>query len=244
MMMQEGIVLGHHISIIGIQVDPAKIEVIQNLPVPIKQKDVRSFLGHAGYYRRFIKDFSKITGPLYCLLTKDMEFNWTFACHEAFLKLKHALTETPVLKGPNWSLPFHIHTNAFDYAIGAILGKKVDNLENAIYFISKNMQGPELDYTATEKEMLAVIYALNKFRHYIIGYKIYVHTDHTTIRYLMNKPSITGRLARWLLLMQEFDITVVDKPGKSNVVADYYYRHQLQDNLTAIDNASPDEHFS
>lgn len=130
-----------------------------------------------------------------------MEFNWTSACHEAFLKLKHALTQAPMLKGLNWSLPFHIHTYASNYAIGAGLGQKVDNLENAIYFINKNMQGPEVNYTITEKEMLAVIYALNKFRHYITRYKIYVHTDHTIIKCLMNKPSITGRLARWLLLM-------------------------------------------
>lgn len=145
MMMHEGIVLGHHISIKGIQVDPAKIEVIQNLPTPIKQKDIRIFLGHAGYYKRFIKDFNKIAGPLYSLLTKDMEFNWTSSCNEAFLKLKHALTQALVLKGPNWSLLFHIHTDASDYAIGAVLGHKIDNLENVIYFISKNMQGPKLN---------------------------------------------------------------------------------------------------
>lgn len=119
----------------------------------------------------------------------------------------------------------------------------MDNLENAIYFISKNMQGPELNYILTKKEMLAVIYALNKFRHYIIRYQIYVHTNHTTIRYLMKKPSIIGRLVRQLLLMQEFDITVVDKPGKSNAVVDYLSRLQLQDNPKAIHDAFPYEHL-
>lgn len=121
-MMQKGIVLGHNISIKGIQMDPTKIEVIQHINALVKQKDVRSFLGHVGYYRRFIKDFNKIASPLYSLLTKDMEFKWTSACDEAFLKLKHALTQAPVLKGPNWSLPFQIHIDASDYAIAAILG--------------------------------------------------------------------------------------------------------------------------
>lgn len=82
------------------------------------------------------------------------------------------MTQAPVLKGPNWSVPLQIHTEASDYAIGAVLGQKVDKLENAIYYISKNLQGPELNYTVTKKEMLAVIYALNKFRHYITGYPI------------------------------------------------------------------------
>ncbi|GLJ19357.1 hypothetical protein SUGI_0348760 [Cryptomeria japonica] len=242
-MMEEGIVLGHHISVKGIKVDPTKIEVIQYINDPIKQKDVRSFLGHAGYYRRFIKDFSKIASPLYSLLTKDAKFKWTPVCNEAFSKLKHALTQALVLKGPNWSLPFQIHTDASDYAIGVVLGQKVDKLEKEIYYIDKNLQGPELNYIVTEKEMLAVIYALIKFRHYIIGYPIFVHTDHTAIRYLMNKPSITDRLARWLLLMQEFDIIVVDKPMNSNVVANYLSCLQLQEDSTMIDDTFSDEHL-
>lgn len=98
--MQEGIVLGHHISQAGIQVDPAKIEVILTLPTLAKQKDVRSFLGHAGYYKRFIKYFNKIVSPLYALLTKDSEFNWTEACDKSFLKLKKFLTQAPILQGP------------------------------------------------------------------------------------------------------------------------------------------------
>lgn len=121
MMMQEEIVLGHHISQSSIQVDPAKIEVILSLLTPAKQKDVRSFLGHVGYYRIFIKDFSKMGGPLYSLLTKDVEFEGIATCEEAFSKLKGSLTQAPVLKGPDWSLPFHIHTDASYFAIGAFL---------------------------------------------------------------------------------------------------------------------------
>ena len=139
MLMQEGVVLGHYISAIGIQVDPAKIEVIQTLPIPTKLKDIRSFLGHAGYYRHFIKDFSKIANPLYKLLTKEAEFNWTPKCDEAFLQLKKLLTTTPILQGPNWNLPFHIYTNA------QILAQKHSNPENGIYYISKNTNNNPLE---------------------------------------------------------------------------------------------------
>ena len=117
-------VLGHFISATGIQVDPAKIQVIQTLPIPTKQKDVRYFLGHAQYYRCFIKDFSKIASPLYNLLIKEAELNWTSECNEAFLQLKQLLTTTPVLQGPDWNFPFHIYTDASDYAIGVVLGQQ------------------------------------------------------------------------------------------------------------------------
>ena len=109
MLMQEGMVLGHFISFTGIQVDPAKIEVIQTLTITTKSKDVRSFLGHARYYRHFIKDFNTIASPLYKLLNKEAEFNWTPECDEAFLQLKKLLTTTPILQGPDWNLPFHIY---------------------------------------------------------------------------------------------------------------------------------------
>ena len=101
--------------------DPAKIEVIQTLPIPTKSKDVRSFLGHVGYYRRFIKDCRKIASHLYKLLRKEVEFSWTSECDEAFLQLKKLMTTTPILQGPDWNLPFHIYTDASNYAIGAIL---------------------------------------------------------------------------------------------------------------------------
>jgi hypothetical protein len=122
MMMNEGIVLGHFISSQGIQVDPSKIQVIKNIPTPKTQTEVRSFLGHAGYYRRFIKKFSKIASPLFALLMKNDEFNWTKFCQETFSTLKHQLSIAPILRGPDWTLPFHISSDASDTAIGAVLG--------------------------------------------------------------------------------------------------------------------------
>ena len=112
--------------------------VITNIPIPTKQIDVRSLLGHVGHYRRFIKDFNKLVAPLYNLLKKEAEFEWTEDCEAAFHQLKDVLT-TPILRGPYWKLPFHIHTNASDIALGAFLGQKEGTVEHVIYYISKNL---------------------------------------------------------------------------------------------------------
>jgi len=242
MMMSEGIVLGHFISSQGIQVDPSNIQVIKDLPTPKTQTEVRIFLGHAGYYRRFINFFSKIASPLFVLLMKNVEFKWTNSCQEAFNTPKHQLSTTPILRGPDWTLPFHISSDASDTTIGAVLGQEENHLPYAIYFISKNMTPTELNYTVTEKKFLAVIYAINKFRHYITGYSTLVHTDHSAIKYLMNKPITNARVTRWLLLLQEFDITIVDRPGKENVVVDFLSRLTPDDD-TPVDDSFPDEYL-
>ena len=126
--MTKGIVLGHLISSIGIQVDPKKIQIIQDLPIPSTQKDVRNFLGHSRYYRRFIQNFSKISSPFFTLLVKYVVFTWTPACQEAFETIKNKLMTTHVLRDPNWALPFHIHIDASNSSMGAILRKNEDNL--------------------------------------------------------------------------------------------------------------------
>ena len=127
------------------------------------------------------------------------------------------------MRGPNWSPPFHISSNASDLAIGATLGQEENKKSYAIYYISKNLSSAELNYTVTEKEFLAVIFAINKFRHYITGYEVFVHIDHSAIKYLMKKPLTSSRVTRWLLLLQEFNVTIVDRPGKSNVVAYFIF---------------------
>lgn len=163
MLMIEGIFLGHHISDKGIKIDPTKIEVIINLPAPQSQKNVRSFLGHAGYYRRFIEIFTKISTPMFKLLTKDVNFYWYASFQIAFDTLKEKLFVAPVLRGPNWSLPFHISIDASDTALGVVLGQKDDQITYEIYFISKNLTLVEHNYTVTKKEFLAVVYSINKF---------------------------------------------------------------------------------
>jgi hypothetical protein len=149
----------------------------------------------------------------------------------------------PVLRGPNWSLPFHISTDASNTALGGVLGKKENQQNYSIYFTSKNLTPPKLNYTVTEKEFLAVVHSINKFRHYITRYEVFVHTDHSAIRFLMNKPVTTGRITRWLLLLQEFNITIVDRPGKENVVADFLSRIPQDSTDTLVDDNFPDEHL-
>eukprot|EP00253_Pinus_taeda_P031239 PITA_31239 len=223
MMFTEGIVLGHHISGDGIKVHRSKVEVISKLPIPNCQRDVRTFLGFTGYYRRFIQKFTKIASPLFKLLTKYYEFKWDPDCQSTFETLKTRISEAPILRGPNWKLPFHISTDALDTALGAVLGQK-DLVPYAIYYTNKNLTPTELNYTVTEKEFLVVVHAINKFRHYITGYETFIRTDHSAIRYLMKKPVTNGRVTIWLLLLQEFNITVLDRPGKQNTVADFLSR--------------------
>jgi hypothetical protein len=188
------------------------------------------------------KKNSKIASPLFVLLMKNAKFKWTNSCQEAFNTLKHQLSTAPILRGLDWTLPFHISSDASDTAIGVVLGPEENHLPYAIYFISKNMTPAELNYTVTENEFLAVIYAINKFRHYITGYSTLVHTDHSTIKYLMNKPITNARVTKWLLLLQEFDITIINRPGKENVVADFLSWLTPHDD-TPVDDSFPDEYL-
>eukprot|EP00253_Pinus_taeda_P031339 PITA_31339 len=238
----DGIVLGHHISGDGIKVDRSKVEVISKLPIPNCQRYVRSFLGFTRYYRIFIENFTKITYPLFKLLTKDCEFKWDPDFQSAFETLKTRISEAPILRGPNWKLPFHISTDASDKALGAVLGQK-DLVPYAIYYTSKSLTSTELNYTVTEKEFLAVFHATNKFRHYITGYETFIHTDHSAIRYLMNKPFTNGRVTRWLLLLQEFNITVLDRPGKQNTVVDFLSRLQNTKEDSPVEDKFLDEYL-
>ena len=201
-MVTEGIVLGHKISGKGIEVDPAKIEAIEKLPFPRDLKGIRSFLGHAGFYRRFIKDFSKISKPLTNLLQKDVPFSFNDDCIESFNILKNALITAPIIQPPDWNLPFEIMCDASDYAVGAVLGQRVDKKLNVIYYASRTLDAAQMNYATTEKEFLAVLFACDKFMPYIIDSKVTIHTDHSAIKYLMNKKDAKPRLIRWVLLLQ------------------------------------------
>jgi hypothetical protein len=181
-------------------------------------------MGHAGFYRRFIKDFSKISKPLCGLLAKDVPWHFDEACLMAFEEIKKLLVEAPIMCTPDWALPFELMCDASDYAMGAVLGQRKDKSLNAIYYASRTLNDAQVNYTTTEKELLAIIFALEKFRSYLIGSKIIVHTDHSALKYLLTKKDAKPRLIRWILLLQEFDIEIRDKPGRENVVADHLSR--------------------
>ena len=150
-MVQEGVVLGHTISSKGLEVDKPKVEVIEKLTQPTCVRDIRSFLGHAGFYRRFIKDFSKIAKPLSNLTMKDAEFIFDGKCVEAFNTLRNALISALILQPPDWDHPFEIMCDASDYTVGAVLGQRKDKKPYAIYYASKVLNEAQFDYTTTEK---------------------------------------------------------------------------------------------
>ncbi|GJR44822.1 reverse transcriptase domain-containing protein [Tanacetum coccineum] len=196
-MVKEGIVLGHKISKKGIEVDKAKIDVISKLPHPTTVKGIQK---------------------------KNTPFIFSEDCILAFQTLKKKLTEAPILIAPNWDQPFEIMCDASDYAIGAVLGQRIEKHFRPIHYASKTMTEAESNYTTTEKEMLAVVYAFEKFRSYLIMNKSVVYTDHSALKYLFNKKDAKARLLRWVLLLQEFDFKVIDTKGAENYAADHLSR--------------------
>nr|GEU35375.1 reverse transcriptase domain-containing protein [Tanacetum cinerariifolium] len=223
-MCKERIVLGHKISKFEIEVDRAKVDVIAKLPHPTTVKGVRSFLGHAGFYRRFIQDFSKIARPMTHLLEKETPFMFFKDCIDVFETLKKKLTEALILVVPDWNLPFKLMCDASDFTIGAVLGQRKTKYFQPIHYASKTMTETQIHYTMSKKEMIAVVYAFEKFRPYLILSKSIVYTDHSALKYLLSKQDAKPRLLRWVLLLQEFDITIRDKKVSKNLAANHLSR--------------------
>ncbi|GJR72885.1 reverse transcriptase domain-containing protein [Tanacetum coccineum] len=201
------------VSSAGLEKDKAKINVISKLPPSTNIKGIRSFLGHASFYRCFVKDFSKIDRPLTKLLEKDTPFEFDDECQKAFESLKEKLICAPIIVSPNWNLPFELMCDASDFAVGAVLGQKDGKNFHPIYFASKTLNPAQQKYTVTEKELMAVVFTFDKFRSYLILSKTIVHTDHPALRHLFKKQDAKPRLIRWILLLQEFDIEIKDRKG-------------------------------
>ena len=188
---------------------------------PTTVKGIRSFLRHIGFYRRFIQDLSKIARLLCRLLEKYTKFDFDEACRIAFEEIKARLVIVPVIATPDWNKSFEIMCDASDFAMGAVLGQRVEKTFKAIYYASKTFNEAQENCSTIEKEMLTMVFAYEKFISYILGSHVIVHTDHALIKYLMAKKDAKPILIRWALLMQEFNIEIMDTKGSDNVVADH-----------------------
>lgn len=214
--------LGHLVGRNGIRMMESKVKGVQEWPTPTKATHVRSFLGTAGYYRRFIKDFSSIAAPLTDLTKDSIKFVWGHEQEKAFRQLKSSISEGPVLILPNPNLPYVIHTDASGFAVGAVLQQDQGKGLQPVAFMSKKMLDAETRYPVHEQELLAIIHSLSTWRHYLHGakFKIIVKTDHRSLQYLKTQPSLSGRQARWLDTMANYDFDIEYIDGKTNVIAD------------------------
>lgn len=212
--------LGHIITDEGVKPDPKTTECVTRFPVPKNQKDVKSFLGLAGYYRRFIKNFSQLTKPLTNLLKKDAEFIWNDLCQNAFVELKELLVSKPLLQYPDFSRPFIVTTDASNVAIGAILSQGNIGGDLPIAYISRTLNKAEKNYNTTEKELLAIVWATKQFRPYLFGRRFTIVTDHKPLTWLFNVKDPGARLVRWRLQLEEHEYDIVYKPGTANTNSD------------------------
>ena len=213
--------LGHTISQEGIRVNEDKVEAIKEYPVPKNVKQVKSFLGLSGFYRRFIPQYGMIATPLTNLTRENQPFIWGSEQQEAFDTLKHKLVTAPVLIMPDFDQEFIIATDASTLGIGAVLMQKREKkLQPIAYYSRKLRTSTELNYSVTDKESLAIVEALKHFRFIIFGQKITVLTDHAPCQELFKNPNLSGKKARWYLLVNDFQVTIKYIPGKCNLVAD------------------------
>ena len=218
--------LGHVVTRDGIEVDPKKVEAVKGFPQPTNLKTLRSFLGLASYYRRFIPNFSKEARPLHSLTGKNAPFVWTPTCQQAFDKLKQLLTNAPVLAFPNFELDFILETDASGDGLGAVLAQKhQDGGIRPVAFASRTLQPHEKNYGATELEALGVVWAAKHFRPYLYGHHCDLYTDHEALKSLLNTPQPSGKLARWGMAIQELDLSIHYRPGKRNSNADALSRY-------------------
>ncbi|UYV71727.1 hypothetical protein LAZ67_9000138, partial [Cordylochernes scorpioides] len=232
---EELLLLGHVVSKEGITPDPEKIASIKDFPALKTIKNVRAFLGLCSYYRRFIKEFSKIAYPLQILTRKNQPFVWGKEQESSFLTLKEKLSSPEVLTHYDPNKPIGLHTGASDQGLGAVLIHVEDNgRERPISYASRTLQKAETNYSTTEKECLAIIWAIGKFRPYLYGRKFIVYTDHHSLCWMAKAKKLSGRLARWSLELQAYDFTINYKSGKTHLDADGLSRCPIPDKIKIL----------
>lgn len=215
--------LGHVISSSGIAVDPLKVEAIQNWKQPSNVTEVRSFLGLAGYYRRFIEGFSRIAGPLTKLTQKKTSFVWNEDCETSFQTLKARLSSAPILVLPEGNQNFIVYSDASKKGLGCVLMQR----GKVIAYASRKLKPYEENYPTHDMELAAVVFALQKWRHYLYGAEFEIFTDHKSLKYLFSQKELNMRQRRWIELLNDFDCQILYHPGKANVVADALSRKSI-----------------
>ena len=224
--------LGHIVTQDGIKPDPTLTKAVSNFPQPKTIKDVQSFLGLSGYYRRFIKDYAKIAEPLIKQLRqlkeRNYHLNWNSQCTIAFETLKKKLTNAPIMSTPNFKEPFILELDACEYGLGAVLAQEYDKRKFVIAYASRTLSPPERNYSATEREALAIVWATQHFRPYLEGTKVFIRTDCKALQWLKNAKDISGRLARWAMKLSAFQIESIQyRPGTANANADSLSRNPI-----------------
>jgi len=205
--------LGHLVSGEGVATDPSKIELVRDWPAPSDVKEVRSFLGLASYYRRFLPTFAEIAAPLHALTAKNKQFKWTTNCDRAFVRLKLALISSPILAMPNDADPFLLDTDACDVSIGAVLSQVQNGVERVCAFASRSLSKPERNYCVTRKELLAIVCYTNTFGQYLLGRQFVIRTNHSALQWLRTTPEPIGQQARWCEILEEFYLQIVHRFG-------------------------------
>jgi hypothetical protein len=213
--------LGHIVCGTGVAMDPAKVDAINNRPVPRTVKQVQEFLGLTNYYRKFIKDYAKIARPLFELTRKDTPFEWNELREHSFKELKLALISYPVLRQPELQKPFTLYTDASGFALGAVLTQRDDNNnEYVCAYASRVLKGAEIHYSISEKKCLGLVWAIKYFRVYLFGSRFSVVTDHAALNWLMGINDATGRLCRWAIMLQNYEFDIVHRAGAKHQNAD------------------------
>lgn len=222
--------LGHTVDSQGLHTSQDKIVAVKNFPRPTSVDGIRSFLGLSGYYRAFIKDYARIAGPLSHLLKKESKFEWKDEQEASFNELKTRLCQAPILAYPDYKRGFILQTDASIKGLGAVLMQKHDDgKDRVVAYASRTLNKSEKNYSITHLEGLAIIFALKKFKYTILGYPIVIQTDHAPLRTLFQSKEITGRLARWAAIIQEFHPDIQYLPGKANKVADALSRQPVEE---------------
>ena len=212
--------LGYVISPAGVATDTRKIEAVEKWPVPQNVTEIKTFLGLCSYYRRFVKNFSKIAAPLYQLTQKDQIFNWTSNCQDTFNQMKNCLTEAPILAYPDFGKEFILDTDASRLGIGGILSQVQDGEERVIAYASRAMNKHEQKYCVTRQELLAAVYFIKYFKNYLYGRPFTLRVDHAAIQWIRNFKEPEGQVARWLEILGTYDFKIQHRPGLKHGNAD------------------------